>query len=773
DFTGLGVEASTSMSEPGDAETYDFNLAYGQEFANGRGHLTVFANYYDRKPLFAADRASTATPYRDNWGGELIEAGSPIAPEGVVYWPYADLGNGPVEVTFNPDGTPREFDWDSDLYNYAPVNYLQIPLERHALGLLGQFDFSDRAQGYVEATFARKEPELNLAPVPMQLDVSVNLDNPVLTPETRQVFTDYYSYAPNLAGMIMGKRLVEVGPRYSSSETEFARIVAGVRGEVWTDWDFDAWFVYANQSDDNYLLNAASRSRIQQGLLVDPATNECYDATGGCVPLDFFGEGRLSQEGADFIRVPALHNQEDSDARMVSLLVSGSPFETWAAPVDVAIGFEWRAQDASYTPDPAVDINDTLAWDPGVGVDGSDEVYEVYGEAVIPLAEESAWAQYLGLEVGGRYSDYKYADPFWTYKVGGEWRPVDSLRLRAMRQHSVRAPTIFDLFLEQSLYTWAVGYDPCSASADPVGNNNVEKCVLQGLPADQIGVFEATQAYAVNYVYGGNQDLEPEAGDTWTVGLVLTPSTLSNLSVSVDYFSFELEDTIGGIDSMIICFDPANTGSAFCQNIVRDSTYNISQVTDLISNRGTTETTGVDTQIEYQFELPDFLGIREYSADLAVDIFWTHLLDYKVQENVVSTKIDCAGFYGWPCWGADESDTFAEDRVTANAHYSSGPLSMHLTLRWIKGSESGASFGAPLYYGTDPELAVPRVGDETYVDLGFSYEFSNALTARLGVTNLLDNDPPQMANQQWSNNTDTGIYDVFGRGYYLTLTWIQ
>ncbi|MGB5690173.1 MAG: TonB-dependent receptor plug domain-containing protein, partial [Woeseiaceae bacterium] len=105
DFTGLGVEASTSMSEPGDAETYDFNLAYGQEFANGRGHFTVFANYYDRKPLFAADRASTATPYRDNWGGELIEAGSPIVPKGVVYWPYADLGNGPVEVTFNPDGT--------------------------------------------------------------------------------------------------------------------------------------------------------------------------------------------------------------------------------------------------------------------------------------------------------------------------------------------------------------------------------------------------------------------------------------------------------------------------------------------------------------------------------------------------------------------------------------------------------------------------------------------------------------------------------------------
>jgi hypothetical protein len=40
---------------------------------------------------------------------------------------------------------------------------------------------------------------------------------------------------------------------------------------------------------------------------------------------------------------------------------------------------------------------------------------------------------------------------------------------------------------------------------------------------------------------------------------------------------------------------------------------------------------------------------------------------------------------------------------------------------------------------------------------------------RFGVNNLLDNDPPQMADAVWSNNTDTGLYDVFGRSYYLTL----
>ena len=169
DYKGFGVEASMSMAEPGDAETYDINVAYGLDFADGRGNVTLFGNYCDRKPLLAGDREFTATPYWDDWEGNLVESGSSRVPAGIIYWPYADLGSGPVEVTFNPDGTPREFSWDDDLYNYAPVNYLQVPLERHSFGLMAMFDLSDRVQAYLETTFSRNEPELNLAPVPTTL----------------------------------------------------------------------------------------------------------------------------------------------------------------------------------------------------------------------------------------------------------------------------------------------------------------------------------------------------------------------------------------------------------------------------------------------------------------------------------------------------------------------------------------------------------------------------------------------------------------------------
>ena len=68
-----------------------------------------------------------------------------------------------------------------------------------------------------------------------------------------------------------------------------------------------------------------------------------------------------------------------------------------------------------------------------------------------------------------------------------------------------------------------------------------------------------------------------------------------------------------------------------------------------------------------------------------------------------------------------------------------------------------------------PDLAVPSITNENYLDLGFSYEFGEAMLVRVGANNLLDNGAPMMADAVSPYNTDTGLYDVFGRSYYLTL----
>jgi outer membrane receptor protein involved in Fe transport len=769
DFVGFGIEAGISTTAQGDAESYNLNLAYGHDFADGRGNVAMYANIVERKALFAGDREHTRIQYWDDWEGNLIAAGSWSTPAGVVRWPEADLGDGPVNVTFDPDGTPRTFDDLSDTYNYQPVSYLQIPLDRLALGLMGHYDLSERFEVYLETSFVRNEPAMQNAPAPAWTDIEVNLDNPMLSPEARQLFSDQFNCAPNLACLNFSNRFLELGPRQVNHEQDYARIVAGFRGDLGRGWDIDGWVTYTEGSSLVQVHNDASRSRYLQGLLVDPLTGECFDPSDDCVPLNVFGEGNFSAEGADFIRLKPHENVTEQNQKLASVFVTGSPVQTWAGPLDVALGVEWRRDDTYYEADDALFSGDSLSWPHSSTVQGIEEVYEVYAEGVVPLASDKAWADYLGLEVGGRYSDYKHAGGMWTYKAGAEWQPLEDLRLRGMYQRSTRAPNSSELFEEQSTYTqwfvwWETFEDPCSASADPVGNGIVDKCLIQGLPADQIGVFEATVRYPVEFLGGGNPNLVPEVGETWTVGTVISPRLLSNWTFTFDYFALEVTDTIGDVDVFEICFDPVNVGHVFCENIRRDASGNMAHFTQLTSNRGVLETTGFDAQIQYNADLPDFLSAGRHAAAIGVNVYWTHMLTNKEQENPATETLECAGYFGWPC--DSRAYTLPENRVTANMHYASGPFGVHLGWRWIDGTKNAAPLGSHIFGVPDPILAIPVVDDQHYVDLALSYDFSGHLTTELGVNNLLDNDPPMMDT---INNTDTGLYDVFGRSYFLAM----
>ena len=108
--------------------------------------------------------------------------------------------------------------------------------------------------------------------------------------------------------------------------------------------------------------------------------------------------------------------------------------------------------------------------------------------------------------------------------------------------------------------------------------------------------------------------------------------------------------------------------------------------------------------------------------------------------------------------------------MTSNLHYASGPIELHLTWRWIEGTDNAAKDHAAIFGYPDPNLAITAIGDEHYLDLGAAYRFGETFIARLGINNVLDNDPPQMADAGGFYNTDAGLYDVFGRSYYLTLS---
>lgn len=777
DFDGFAIDTSFYVTEVGDSDTFDINLTYGHNF--DKGNLTLYAGYYDREDTFASEREFTSVVLSDTWAGTVEESGSSTIPAGRVLSPRIDLGNGPVRVMFDTNGDLVPFNAATDYYNYAPVNYLQIPLRRVSGGAMFRYDLNSSIEFYSELQLAQNSATQTLAPVPASGLFDINSDNPVMTAATRQAFIDNLpSTGPGLLGLAFSRRMLDLGPRIVINDRDYSRLVAGLRGEVNDNWDFDVWATYTKGDETEFFLNDASSSRMQQGLLVDPLTGQCFDTSGGCVPLNLFGVGNLSQEGLEFLRFDPFTNLTSRTQKLLSAYVRGAPFDSWAGPVNVAVGVEWRSDKGDFKADEALSSDDTLGFRPSASVKGSERVKEIYGEVAVPLLEGHSFAEYLGIEIGARYSDYDHAGGVDTWKFGGEWALPIPLRIRTMFQRSVRAPNIEEAFTEQGQEQGSfVGAtnssnDPCSASNDPVTSGIGDACVATGIPQNQLGIYEADLGVPTDFIFGGNPDLVPETAETFTAGIVFDFEWLQGVRISVDYFDLKVEDTIGELGAALACYDVANTSHAFCENITRDPvTYNVVRIYEPVINRGLLQVEGIDTQISLESDLPSGMAIFDAAASLSVDIVWTHMLRNTYQETAFGSVIDCVGTFAWPCKENRDTVTYPTDRVALGTTYYSGDLDIRLSARWIGEVENGLLRNGWVYGLSNLDLGNPIGKAKTYVDLGVGYRFNDTISGRLTIANLTETSPALMVDA-WAANTDTTMYDVFGRSYSLSLSMV-
>jgi outer membrane receptor protein involved in Fe transport len=187
-------------------------------------------------------------------------------------------------------------------------------------------------------------------------------------------------------------------------------------------------------------------------------------------------------------------------------------------------------------------------------------------------------------------------------------------------------------------------------------------------------------------------------------------------------------------------------------------------------------TRGYDVQAHFASDLPDRFALGDNSATFGLNLIWTHLLSFRKQTSPATLIHECAGSFGGACqtsalgtWGGSDT-TFTKDRIRASLSYASGPFQSQLSWRWIRGSKQHSWHAHRADMPPDRIYAVQSVPDRQYVDLGFRYDFSEGLSARLGINNVFESDPPMMAQNVWDKNTDLGLYDIFGRSYYLSVS---
>ncbi|HLZ74105.1 MAG TPA: TonB-dependent receptor [Phenylobacterium sp.] len=773
-----------------EGEGSQVTMILGANAPDGKGNVTAYATYRQNNPILQADRDFSACTLATTAAGFTCSGSGTSFP--------ARVGNFTIDpTTFN---TLRPRNATTDVFNFGPTNFFVRPDERYSLGAFAHYQIAPWADAYMDTMFLDDTSTEQIASGGIFAGThTIDCANPFLTAQERGVLvptaaTGGGTCATNPAGIFSGtvaRRLLpsEGTGRLQTFRHEDYRIVLGLRGDLGKTWNYDGYMLLNSVADNNNQSGNFNLARENQALNAVAGPNGPVCAPGadaGCVPINIFSSQTISNAAANFLQAPSFAKQNTQE-RVVSLAFTGklgdygikSPYASEG--VGVAFGGEYRREHLDSTSD-FLSQNGLVDGNGGANppVNGSFDVYELFGEARIPLISDMPFAKDVSLELAYRFSDYSSVGNTNTYKVGGDWEVVDGVRLRAGYNRAVRAPNINELFAPQNVVLDG-NADPCAGltAANPL----VQTCanIFHLTPAQVVGI-EKNPANQYNGLTGGNPTLNPELSDTYTAGFVLRPAFAPGLSVSVDYFNIKVDHFIAGLGATLILNQCVNTANpTFCNLVHRDANgslflSNQGFVQDTTLNTGSLKTSGVDVDLEYHTDL-SAIGLGD-NGSLSAKLVGTWLDTLQTQPLPGGASFDCKGLYGLTC-GEPAPAWRHTSRVTWNTPYSYGD--------WIK----QLSFSAQWRYfakvtldafQSDPQLNNPgnqfaieqTLPSQNYIDLTANFTIHNNLNFRVGVNNVFDKDPPLVGTNcpgtVCSGNTFPQVYDTLGRFVFVGLS---
>jgi iron complex outermembrane receptor protein len=782
-----------------DGNSVQGTITVGVSTEDGRGNITAYASYQDTKQILQRDRDFSACSLAT--GEPLVSfacGGSGTAFPGT----FSDFGandnsnNGPDLIKGTADDVPdtnplpsynftvdgasgnfRPFNNDLDQYNFGPLNHYLRPDTRYSLGAMGHYELAEFADIYTQLMFADVRSVAQIAPGGIFIgdpDPSINCDNPFLSAQ------QFNAIGCNLVGptdrvpLYIGRRNVEGGGRQSDFHNSSFRGLIGARGAIADGWDYDASVQFSRTTVEQLTLNFFSTPNINNALdvIIDPATGQpaCRSfvdgSDPGCVPYNVFAVGGVTQEALNYIQVPALQ-QGVLDQNIITGVITGD-LETiggkspWAdESIKVAFGIENRNDRLKNTTDDLLSSGN-LSGSGGatIGLEGVTNVNDFFMEASVPLVQGRTGFEQLSFDTAYRYSDYSSGITTDTYKFGMDWAPVEDVRFRASYQRAVRAPNIVELFTSQGFNLFDIDGDPCGAElAGTADEAPAQACLATGVPGNQLRSANLdSPAGQYNFLQGGDLTLDPETSDTLSYGVVLTPRFAPGLSVSLDYFDIEVEDLIsvfGASNTLDACYK-FNDQDA-CGRINRNPTNGAlwigdGHVVDLNTNIGGLQTSGVDLNLNYTgWDVGSW-------GSLSFNLTGTYLIELVTDPGAQGfPPFDCAGLFAGACVSSLRNAVNPELRTRLRIGWQTPwNVDVALTHRYISEVELD---------GGNPNRIDRKLDAEHYFDLFGSWAMTDMANVRLGINNVLDEDPSitTVVGTTGNGNTYPQVYDALGR----------
>ena len=743
-FTGLATDGSVGVSERGDGGVRRLAATFGSEFADGRGHVLLSGEYSDVDGIFDVES-------RD-WfkGTKLVANPSPTGPRRIyadhvnvstASWGgliIQDPANGPLAGTqFGLGGTPSPFQFGQLLpgspgqmiggqYNDLGANSA-ISSDLHDRNIYARvgYDVTPSVNVFAEGSYGTSDSRADSIYQFKLGTLTIQRDNAFLPDSIRSQMV-----SAGLTQLKFGTLNRDIGKLRIRNDYETYRGVVGFDAKLGGSWTADAYYQYGRTNGHNYVDNETITARYNQAIdaVRDASGNiVCRNPAGGCVPLNIIGEGVASQAAINWVTGRS-ERFSTVQQHVAALTVQGEPFSMPSGPVSVSFGGEYRHESVREKVD-AISLASGFFSGNFKPTNGSYNVKEAFLETVVPLAKDSPFARSLEVNAAVRATDYSTSGTVATWKIGGTWRPVDDLLIRAVRSRDIRAPNIADLFAQASAVF--IVTDPFNG-----------------------GRSDTIQGFFVS----GNPNLDPEIASNLTFGAVYTPSWLPGFSVSVDAYRIDVDKYITSIASSVqqavnLCF---SGNSDACSLVTRDAGGRISTVRLAGVNAGKLETSGFDIEAAYRKDLSEWspglgtLSVRALASHLDKLIIDTSLAKRDFAGEV--SQQNAPGFLYFPKW-----------RGSVTVSYEQGPATVALMGRYIGPGTVDNNY-------TANDIDDNSVSSVTYLDASVTYRLEDVRgqpELYMVVDNLLDRNPPRVSqfNFPLGAGTSVGFYDTIGRNY--------
>ena len=752
-FTGIKGELTGGTTTRGDNEQYLVSATGGLGFGpDKRGHIVVSGEL-----AFNDGVDGNPRPWASEGGGIVVNPAR-TATNGQPFYivrtqiglnnatPGGVITGGPLRGTlFGANGAVSTYDFGVVAANNAQLGGdwrisrlddgydLVAQNRRHVVYGRASYELTETFKVYAEYQWARSKDTGTVNPFRRSANITIQRDNAFLPESVRAQMV-----AQNITSFVMGSTNADIGRGEVENIRDLKRWAVGVEGRfdlLGSPWVWDAYYQQSRNVVDSALyktaINVARYNRAVDAV-VTPTGIACRSTVtspeNGCVPYNVFGTG-VNQPAAISALNGTSTRRDIMKQNVAALNVSGEPFSTWAGPVSLAIGGEYRREDVSGTVTGVTFLPTSGAYD----------VTEGYVEAVVPLARDTAWAKALELNGAVRLTDYSTSGRVTTWKLGATYAPSDDVRFRATRSRDIRAPNIGELFALGQIATGGNIVDPFNGNAVYTG---------------------------VEVLRRGNALLKPEIADTIGVGFVLTPSFAPGLGVSVDYYAIDIKNAVKIPNEQIVvnlCFQ--NRTSPVCAFIERAgglATGAITRISTPPANVLSQDAKGIDAELSYRMPL-------NAGGALTLRAYGNYVISLKNEDTTgVSQGAGVVGNFGGIVNSGPSAPKF---RSTLRIGYESDRWNASASWRYVGPNVIDNSFkecSSTCPANDIRTIESNRVASNSLFDAALSYKpfERNDTAVYVAVDNIFDQAPPFVPGQvdiAYFTGQYTIGYDRIGR----------